>query len=224
MTIRMSIFRKKPDLGDAEFQSYWRDVHAPIALQIPALQRYEQNCAIKRFHFGEPAFSQPIDGVCKLLFEDETAMQGVMSPEMAQMLMEDEAKFIEGLRTFVVRQESVVPVSEAAATKCVSLITRRRDVDVSTFDERWSGAFADWVRTLPGVRGYVQNFIIARTADRRPTSYEQSPVDCIDELWLESGSEAQATRDAIGQMQAQAGAYASALNSFLVTVNVPARP
>jgi uncharacterized protein (TIGR02118 family) len=222
MTVRMSIFRKKPDLAQAEFQAYWKDVHAPIALQIPALQRYEQNCAIDAFHSGEAAFRQSIDGVCKLLFENETAMLGVMSPDMTRMLLEDEAKFLEGLRTFVVRQATPVAVSKGAVTKCVSLVTRRRDWDTDTFEQRWSGPFAAWVSNFPGVRGYAQNFVTARTADRQPASYEQSPVDCIDELWLEAGLDAQAAKDAIERMQMEAGAYASALNSFLVTVNVPA--
>jgi uncharacterized protein (TIGR02118 family) len=220
----MSIFRKKPNLDQTEFEAYWRDVHAPIALKIPALQRYEQNCTIARYYAGEPQLLQNVDGICKLLFVDETAMQGVMSPEMTRMLMEDEGKFLEGLRTFVVRQTNPVPLSDKVATKCVSLVTRRKDLDPAAFERRWSDAFAEWVAGLRGVCGYSQNFVTARTAERRPVPYEQSPVDCIDELWLEDSHNSQAAKDVLEQMQARARDYADALNSFVVTVNLPSFP
>ena len=220
MTVRMSIFRKLPHLGAAEFQSYWQDVHAPIALRIPALQRYEQNCVVDTSQTGDPAHFDAIDGVCKLSFADEAAMQGVMSPEMRQMLMDDEAQFLEGLRTFVVRPVTPVPVAAGALTKCVSLVTRKGDLGAPEFEARWSGPFAARMRELPGIRGYAQNFVTARTAARQPASYAQVPVDCIDELWLEPAVAA----DAIARMQRHAADHAATLNIFVVTVNVPTIP
>lgn len=224
MTVRISIFRKQPRLGQSEFQSYWRDVHAPIALKIPALQRYEQNCTVGVFQAGDPALHQTIDGICKLSFADEAAMQGVMSPEMAQMLMEDEALFIEGLRTFVVRATAPVPLTAGALTKCISLVTRNAALSGPEFEAQWSGSFADWIRDLPAVRGYAQNFVTARTAARHPASYAQAPVDCIDELWLAHAPGSDAAKDVIKQMQQRATTHAAALNSFVVTVNVPPIP
>jgi hypothetical protein len=163
-----------------------------------------------------------IDGICKLRFQDETAMQGVSSPEMTRILMEDEAEFLEGLRTFVVRQSHPFPMSEGAFTKCVSLVTRRKDWDIASFEKRWSEDYAPWVRSLSGLRGYTQNFVTGRTVERRPATYDQSPVDCIDELWLEIDPESQTAKDAVERMQLRASHYTSAINSFIVTVNVPA--
>lgn len=201
------MFRRKSTLGRAEFQHYWRTVHAPIALQIPGLQRYEQNHVVDQ---GRTS----IDGVCQLHFQDASAMQGVFTPAMRQMLMEDEAKFLEGLRTFVVRQETIVPVTEGAAMKCISLVTRRSGLGAPEFEHAWGGDFAEFVKSLPGLRGYRQNFVADRTVERRPVSYEQLPIDCIDEMWLASKAE-------IDRVQARASELASVIDTVIVEVHVP---
>jgi len=221
MSIRMSIFRKKPELSQAEFMAYWRDVHAPIAVTIPALQLYEQSCAVEHRVFGDRSLVQSADGFCKLRFENETAMQGVMTPEMTRVLMEDEAKFIEGLRTFVVCSEAVLPPKIDAATKCIVLVTRRAEFDPAAFQHAWSGIFARSIADLPGIAGYIQHFVTARTADRRPVGYDDIPVDCIDELWLThpAGS---AQADALLQaIETESSAHAAALSIAVVTVNLP---
>lgn len=224
MTHRMSIFRRKPDLEPAAFRAYWRDVHAPIAVTIPALQRYEQNCAVEHHHSGDPERAQPVDGVCKLEFADESAMKGVMTPEMTRVLMEDEAKFIEGLRTFVVRPSVFVPLAAGAVTKCMALVTRRKELDPMAFEQRWSGAFAGWIAAQPGIAGYAQYFVTARTAERKPASYEQVPIDCVDEIWLCHPVGSDAARDLIRAIEQAAAAHTEALNLSVVTVNVPPIP
>lgn len=224
MSVRISIFRRKPDLSQAEFTAYWRNVHAPIAVTIPALQLYEQNCAVERRGFGDPSLVQSADGFCKLRFADEAAMQSVMSPEMTRVLMEDEAKFIEGLRTFVVRSEVVLQTAPEAATKCMALVTRRADDDTAAFERAWGGTFARSVAALPGVAGYVQHIVKARTADRRAVSYEQSPIDCIDELWLAHPAGSAEASELLRQIQGLASVHAAALSLAVVTVNVPPIP
>lgn len=224
MSHRMSIFRRKPALEPAAFRAYWRDVHAPIAVTIPALQRYEQNCAIEHFRSGDPQLAQPVDGVCKLDFASESAMQGVMTPGMTRVLMEDEAKFIEGLRTFVVRPSVVMPEAGDAVTKCMALVTRRKELNPAAFEQRWSGAFARWIVAQRGIAGYAQHFVTARTADRKPAAYEEAPVDCVDEIWLRHPAGSDAARDLIRAIEGEAAAHADALNLSVVTVNVPPIP
>lgn len=220
----MSIFRKRPNLAQAEFEAYWRDVHAPIAVRIPALLRYEQNCVADGFHRGAPEARVSVDGVCKLLFADDSAMQGVMSPVMKQMLMEDEAKFLRDLATFVVRPVVAIPASGNAVTKCVIFVTRRAGLDPAAFEERWCGEHAAWMRQLPELRGYTQNMVTARTMEREPVTYERLPVDCIDEMWLEQPPEAAATRQSVEAMQRHAESLARSTSSFIVSVHVPALP
>ncbi len=224
MSVRMSIFRKKPELSQAQFTAYWRDVHAPLAVTIPGLQLYEQNCAAEQHAFGDPGLVQSADGFCKLRFEDEAAMQSVMSPEMTRILMEDEAKFIEGLRTFVLRSKPVLQPATGAATKCMALVTRRTDLDPAAFERVWSGDVARRVKALLGAVGYVQHFVTARTADRRPVRYEQSPVDCIDELWLSHPAGSGPADDLLRAIENEVASHVAAMSIAVVTVNVPPIP
>ena len=224
MTYRMSIFRRRPDLSEAEFQAYWRDVHAPIAVTIPALQRYEQNCAVQHHRSGDAALSASADGFCKLQFPSEEAMQGVMSPDLIRVLKDDEAQFLEGLRTFVIRPSEIVPLGDGAETKLVALVTRRRDLDAGSFEQRWRGAFADWVAAQDGIAGYTQNAVTARTVARQAASYDEAPVDCIDELWLTHAAGSDAARALIRSFEEQAATHAAALDIAVVVVNVPPIP
>jgi len=222
VTVRMSIFRKLPHLDQRAFETYWRDEHAPIALKIPLLERYEQNCATGSFQSGDPALFRTIDGVCKLFFGSAEAMQGVMSPEMAQMLREDEARFLHDLKTFVVSSRRVVPPSEDAGIKCISFVTRRTDLDETGFEGGWTGAHARWLASQPEVCGYVQNFVVSRTAERVPADYEAIPIDCVDEIWLTP--ELEALERFVQSVHEHAASHAAALNTFPVNVNVPTMP
>lgn len=224
MSVRMSIFRRRRDLSQAEFTAYWRDVHAPIAVTIPSLQLYEQNCAVEQHAFGDQELVQSADGFCKLRFADESAMQSVMSPEMTRVLKADEEKFIEGLRTFVLRSEPVLPPAGDAMTKCMAMVTRRADLDAPGFERLWRDDFAKRVETMAGVSGYVQHFVTARTADRQPVSYEQSPVDCIDELWMSFPAGSHEANVLLQTISDIAAAYAAAMSIAVVTVNVPSIP
>ncbi len=218
MIVRMSIFRKRDDLGQEAFSHYWRDIHAPIALKIPGLQKYEQNHVVVAVD-SVPALARnhAPDGICQLLFRDASEMQGVFTPEMKKILMADEAKFIQELRTFVVQQNVVLAPREGPATKCLSLISRRKDMSSEDFNHRWRGDYAQQIAKIPGVRAYRQSFVTDRTIDRIPATYEQLPIDCIDELWVEGASE----MDSVRQIREAATQFASAMDSSIVDVHAP---
>ncbi|VTU46378.1 EthD protein (plasmid) [Variovorax sp. SRS16] len=225
MVVRMSIFRKKTALGTEAFRTHWKKIHAPIAMRIPGLQRYEQNVVVGRFASNASSGQEKamvIDGICKLLFPDPSAMQGVFSPEMKQQLMDDEAKFIEALRTFVVDQEVVVSAAEKPLTKIVAFVTRGPGVGACDFTMRWKRDRATWAATVPGLEGYTQNFVTSRTIERGEATYEQVPIDCIDEIWVGDRSP-HTMRDAIDRLHARAGALEASVYSFIVDVHVPTR-
>lgn len=217
MTTRMSMFRKRPDLSDQAFRDYWAQVHAPIALRIPALQRYEQNCVLHHLPSADPGGDQPLDGICKLDFASAAAMQGVMSPDMARILKEDEAQFLHGLRTFVVEPQVVVAPT-APATKCVMLITRRADQTAQDFAQAWALARAAQVAAAPSVVGYVQNHVTARSIARQPAGHDALPVDCIDEIWFAPGTDTATIRD----LQQAAASLCARISGVVVSVNIPA--
>ena len=72
-------FRKRPDLSDVEFDSYWRDVHGPIGARIPGLRRFVQSRAIR---LPGDARAPDFDGIVELWFDDTRSLiEARQSPE-----------------------------------------------------------------------------------------------------------------------------------------------
>lgn len=101
------LLRRKPQLSQAEFHTYWRDEHGPlvasVAHRINAL-RYVQvhaldnpvNAAMAAARGG---MEVPYDGVAEVYFESRAALQEALGSadgqEAAALLLEDEAGFID---------------------------------------------------------------------------------------------------------------------------------
>lgn len=98
--------RRRPELSLQEFQTYWRETHAPlVAARADVLQirRYVQvhttdlpglHAAFQRRNGGAPA---PFDGVAELWFDNLDALDGD-DPAVRQAqaeLLADEANFID---------------------------------------------------------------------------------------------------------------------------------
>jgi uncharacterized protein (TIGR02118 family) len=70
MLKRIGIIKRPDGMTHEAFCEYWRQVHGPIALQIPGLLGYRLNFVVK--WVGEN--TQDWDGFAELWFEDEDAM------------------------------------------------------------------------------------------------------------------------------------------------------
>ncbi len=98
--------RRRPDLTPEQFDSYWRDTHAPLVRRHAAalgIRRYVQStrfesdlAAVAAKVRNAPA---PFDGVAELWFDSREAMQAGFSAEAGRAagreLLEDEARFID---------------------------------------------------------------------------------------------------------------------------------
>lgn len=102
--------RRLPDLSDAEFHRYWRDVHAPLVTKYAdalSVRRYVQvhsldnalNDGLQNLR-GAP---ERFDGIAELWYDSVDAFAAaVASPEgreAANALAEDERKFIDHSRS-----------------------------------------------------------------------------------------------------------------------------
>lgn len=102
------LLRRQPHLSLAEFQTYWRDVHAPlVAKNATALgiQRYVQVHALDdetdaRMHAQRDGVMEPrYDGVAELWWESEEDLAAASATEEGRRagaeLLADEARFID---------------------------------------------------------------------------------------------------------------------------------
>lgn len=99
--------KRLPQLTRAEFQAYWRDVHAPLVqahAQVLGIARYVQSHSLPE----NPAFplaaargsaGADFDGVAELWWHDLASFGSAgLTPEgraAGQLLLEDEARFID---------------------------------------------------------------------------------------------------------------------------------
>lgn len=99
--------KRLPHLTREEFQSYWRDVHAPLVKRHSAalkIARYVQSHSLPQSSSSPLAQSrgsagQDFDGVAELWWTDmETFASAGLTPEgqeAGRILLEDEARFID---------------------------------------------------------------------------------------------------------------------------------
>jgi uncharacterized protein (TIGR02118 family) len=102
--------RRRPDLTRDEFQTYWRDTHAPLVqshADALGIRRYVQvhsiDDAISTAVAGPRQSPEPFDGVAELWFDSLDALMTAGSSEAGRVaaaaLLEDERHFIDLARS-----------------------------------------------------------------------------------------------------------------------------
>lgn len=99
---------KKPDMSVEQFQTYWREVHAPIAGAIPGVRRYVQCHVVAETYAGRTA--PGYDGAAELWFDSAAAMREAMSSPEVRAALDDEKNFIDHSRvaSFVTTENVVI--------------------------------------------------------------------------------------------------------------------
>ncbi len=98
--------RRRPDLTPEQFDSYWRDTHAPLVRRHAAalgIRRYVQSIRFESDLAAAAARVRnapaPFDGVAELWFDSLEAVQAGFATEAGRAagreLLEDEARFID---------------------------------------------------------------------------------------------------------------------------------
>ena len=100
---RLSFIKRKPDWDRDEFFRYWKDVHGPLALALPGVQRYVQCHALpSAYERGEPQY----DGVAELWFETLGDLHfALASAAYKDHAQPDGAKFLDSTSTFTLITE-----------------------------------------------------------------------------------------------------------------------
>lgn len=202
MTNRMGLLNRKADWPTEDFRRHWRDVHGPIAAQLPGLRSYLQHHVVDAAQRGISHKRGPetLDGISELVFDGDESMTTAFGSDVAPDLVADERLFLDRVRIVTVaRREVITPDPTRRLIKRMSLLRRRADVDPSTFDREWRDEHARLVKLTPGVQGYRQNLVIDRQVVKGTScSYEELPIDGIVELWF---SDLEALNDAFASPQ-----------------------
>jgi uncharacterized protein (TIGR02118 family) len=109
----LSLLTRKPHLSHEEFVRHWVEIHAPLAHAVPGVRRYVQNhIQGERQRPDIPTTEVSVDGFAELWFDDLAAMQRSNASPEAKRLHDDGALFIGGIKTFVIEEKVIIPISE----------------------------------------------------------------------------------------------------------------
>ena len=89
---RISFLKRKPDMTREAFSRYWKDVHGPLAAELPGLRRYVQCHAVPAVDGSEPTW----DGAAALWFDSLADLHyALASPAYRDAVQPDAANFVD---------------------------------------------------------------------------------------------------------------------------------
>jgi uncharacterized protein (TIGR02118 family) len=108
----IGLLTRKDGWTHEQFMKHWVEIHAPLALVVPGLRRYVQNHIDgERTRPDIPTTEVEIDGVAELWFDDRAAMDRANASPEAKRLHDDGALFIGGIKSFIVEELVIIPIS-----------------------------------------------------------------------------------------------------------------
>ncbi|MEE4023368.1 EthD domain-containing protein [Gordonia sp. PKS22-38] len=108
MTIRtVALLKRKKGMSFAEFDKYWRDVHAPLAADLPGVVRYVQRHVVPQGDADEPDNVFDLDGMVILDYESAEAMDAAWASPAGQKAIDDIDNFLD-VNSVVVLDDYVV--------------------------------------------------------------------------------------------------------------------
>jgi uncharacterized protein (TIGR02118 family) len=101
----MVVIYRKPGLTDAEFRRHLREVHGPLAKQLPGLKKYVQNFVSHDLTRNSPGW----DAIVELYFESRAAMNAAWESPQGNASDADLPLFVDTSRTtWSVVEETIV--------------------------------------------------------------------------------------------------------------------
>ncbi len=97
------VMTRKEGLSVEEFQTHWRETHAPIAAAIPGVRRYVQCHTLPELYGSD--LNPSYDGAAELWFDDLAAMRKAFVTEETATARKDELKFIDHSKSFMIVTE-----------------------------------------------------------------------------------------------------------------------
>lgn len=102
----VALLGRKDGMTFKEFDTYWREVHAPLAAKVPGVVRYIQRHIVPDPATGEPDNGFGIDGLAVLEYESAEAMEAGWATGAGQRALDDVPNFLGN--HYVVTLEDVV--------------------------------------------------------------------------------------------------------------------
>jgi uncharacterized protein (TIGR02118 family) len=185
----LGAMKRKPGMSVADFQAYWRDVHAPMIARSEGLLCYVQSHAIAELY---DEMEQAFDGIAEAWFESLEAFEAAVASPGWQDAIKDAPNFIGSggggriLATEVPIVDAFPSARERQAkgmVKYLGFLTRKPGMSVEQFQQHWRDVHGPLVvGEIAGMRRYVQTHTL-------PETYSLTPPpawDGVPEAWFDS--------------------------------------
>ncbi len=108
----LSLLTRRAGLSREAFVRHWIEIHAPLARAVPGVRRYVQNhIEGERSRADIPTTEIAVDGIAELWYDDRAAMDRANASPEAKRLHDDGALFIGGIKTFIIAEKVIIPIS-----------------------------------------------------------------------------------------------------------------
>lgn len=195
MIYRAGVFSRRPDLDDTAFRYHWRNVHGPLAAKLPGLGTYRQNHIVERLYDMPDSPVQQIDGISQLSFDSVAHMERSDASNEYQACKLDIPQFQGGITILVIEPDVLMsPGAARHGAKLIWVSTLRAGRSPDNVRARWLDANRNAGRDVPGLRGYIQNFVTDRghpVAAGVPSG-DASGAEAVSEWWFDDMTSARA--------------------------------
>jgi uncharacterized protein (TIGR02118 family) len=182
------LIKRKEGLSRKEFSDHWRNVHAPLAMQIPGVRRYVQNHTMP-FVSKNPSH----DGIVELWMDSREAVKAAFnSPAYREEAYVDEPNFVDIKNVTRLQTEDHVMLEgptiskDADLIKRVSFIKRKPGMSREDFSQYWLDVHGPLALQMPGISRYVQCHVAPEVYEKGEPAY-----DGVAQIWFETMADMQ---------------------------------
>lgn len=211
-----TLIHRKSGMSVEEFQTYWRNIHADIVVQLPNVRRYVQSHPLIQEYKKRNLI---YDGLAEIWVDNTDVLRTMAATDAYKDVAADEANFIDQKRTeLILTEEHVIKdgLTPEDGVKRIGLLVRKPGMDVESFQRYWRGVHGKLASKIPSIRRYVQSHTKLSGYRREP----QPNWDGIAATWFDSVDEMRAGRatEAYKNTRADEGNFFDAGESkFLIT-------
>jgi len=189
MTIyRSALISRRPTLDEQQFHRHWIEVHGPLASRLPGVGSYRQNHIAERIHEATDTTVQTIDGVSQLAFDSIEAMERSDASPQYAAVKKDIALFQAEITVLVLEADELVAGDDRGEyAKLLWVSTQRASKPDPDLRSRWLSAHRGSSFNVPGLRRYVQNFVVDRdhAVHAGIPAGDARGVEAVSEMWFD---------------------------------------
>jgi uncharacterized protein (TIGR02118 family) len=177
---------RKDGMTVEQFQSYWRDVHAPLIARTPGLRRYIQAHALPETYDEQPP---AYDGLAEAWFDSLAAFDVAVGSAEWQAAVADAPNFIGKAVRMLASELPIIdafasPAERRRMVKYAGFLKRKEGLTIEAFQRHWREVHGPLVvAEIEGMRRYVQAHALPETyALASPPAWDGVPQAWFDNL------------------------------------------